>query len=39
VFGLRTTAVSQAEIVPLGTPGRVMAFLWLPEQQRVLDTE
>jgi hypothetical protein len=38
VFGLCTTAVYQAEICPLGTPGLVMTFLWLPDQQLVLNS-
>jgi hypothetical protein len=33
VFGLCPTEGYQAEIVPLGTTGRVMTFLWLPDQQ------
>ena len=37
VFGLCTTEVSHAEIVPLGTPGMVMALLWLPDHQLMLD--
>jgi hypothetical protein len=37
VFGLCTTEVSQAEIFPLGNTGMVMALLWLPDYQLVLD--
>jgi hypothetical protein len=33
VFGLCIKEVYHAEIFPLGTPGMVMAFLWLPDQQ------
>jgi hypothetical protein len=37
VFGLFTKEASQAEMFPFGTTGMVMALLWLPDQQLVLD--
>ena len=37
VFGLYTKEVYNAEVFPLGNTGMVMALLWLPDHQLVLD--
>jgi hypothetical protein len=38
VSGLCTKEVYHTEIVPLATTGMVLTFLWLPDQQLVLDS-
>ena len=38
VFGFFTKEVYNADIFPLGTIGMVMARLWLPDRQLVLDS-